>query len=247
MSNGTIGWRELMSPKPQESERFYGELFGWSIKTVPFGPTEYRLINAGEKQIAGIMQFDKPGIPPHWVSYITVADVDAAANAAKANGGTIANAPMDIPDVGRFSVLLDPFGAVSVAFKSAHPERDGAPPQRPGTSEFCWETLSTSDVAKAVAFYTKVYPWTSKKAEPGNTDLFYAGDRMVADIQKTPPGVPPNWLTYVVVAKLADGRARAQKLGGKILMEEIVVPGMGAFAVMQDNIGAVIGLFESRG
>jgi len=100
MSNGTIGWRELMTPEPEKSERFYGELFGWSIKTVPFGPTQYRLINAGEKQIAGIMEFKKPGIPPHWVSYITVADVDAAANAAKANGGTIANAPMDIPDVG---------------------------------------------------------------------------------------------------------------------------------------------------
>jgi len=242
MSNGTIGWRELMSPKPQESERFYGELFGWSIKTVPFGPTQYRLINAGEKQIAGIMQFDKPGIPPHWVSYVTVADVDASAKAAKDAGGTIANAPMDIPDVGRFSVLLDPFGAVSVAFKSAHPERDGAPPERPGTSEFCWETLSTNDAAKAIAFYTKVYPWTSKKM--GDTDLFYAGERMVADLQKTPPGVPPNWLTFVVVKKLAEGRERAKKLGGKILMEEVAVPNMGAFAVIQDNIGAAIGLFE---
>ena len=247
MSNGTIGWRELMSPEPEKSQRFYGELFGWSIKAVPFGPGTYRLCNAGEKQIAGIMELEKPGIPPHWVSYVTVADVDKAANAAKENGGTVANAPMDIPDVGRFAVLLDPFGAVSVPFKSAHPERDGAPPQRPGTSEFCWETLSTSDIDKAIAFYTQVYPWTSKKQDPGNTNLFFAGDRMVADVQKTPPGVPPNWLTYVVVAKLADGRARAEKLGGKILMPEIEVPGMGAFAVIADDLGAVIGLFEGRG
>jgi predicted enzyme related to lactoylglutathione lyase len=248
MSNGTIGWRELMSPDPEKSQRFYGELFGWSIKTVPFGPDTYRLINAGEKQIAGIMNFKKPGIPPHWVSYVTVSDVDAAANAAKANGGSIANAPMDIPDVGRFAVLLDPFGAVSVAFKTAHPERDGAPPTRPGTSEFCWETLTTSDAAKAIAFYSKVYPWTSKKGGPGDsTDLFYAGDRMIADIQKTPPGAPPSWLTYVVVGKLAEARERAKKLGGKILMDEIEVPGMGAFAVAQDDLGAVIGLFESRG
>ena len=70
---------------------------------------------------------------------------------------------------------------------------------------------------------------------------------MIADIQKPPPGVPPNWLTYVIVAKLADGRARAEKLGGKILMAEIEVPGMGAFGVVQDNLGAVIGLFEGRG
>jgi hypothetical protein len=247
MSNGTIGWRELMSPEPEKSQRFYGELFGWSIKAVPFGPMTYRLVNVGEKQIAGIMDFKKPGIPPHWVSYVTVADVDKAASAAKENGGTIANPPTDIPDVGRFAVLLDPFGAVSVAFKSAHPERDNALTDRPSPSDFCWETLTTSDVAKAVAFYTKVYPWTSKKGGPGDgTELFYAGDRMIADIQKA-AGFPPSWLTYVVVAKLAEGRARAEKLGGKILMPEIEVPGMGAFAVIQDDIGAVIGLFEARG
>jgi hypothetical protein len=185
------------------------------------------------------------------VSYVTVADVDVAANAAKANGGTIANPPMDIPNVGRFSVLLDPFGAVSVAFKSSNPADAAAaaaqdPNARPNPSEFCWETLSTSDVAKAIAFYTKVYPWTSKKGDPGNTDLFYAGERMIADIQKPPPGAPSSWLTYVVVKKLAEGRERAKKLGGKVLMDEVVVPNMGAFAVIQDNIGAVIGLFEGR-
>ena len=135
MSNGMIGWRELMSPEPEKSERFYGELFGWSIKAVPFGPMTYRLVNAGEKQIAGIMDFKKPGIPPHWVSYVTVADVDAAANACKANGGTVANAPTDIPDVGRFAVLLDPFGAVSVRVQERAPRArklaDGSPgPER---------------------------------------------------------------------------------------------------------------------
>jgi predicted enzyme related to lactoylglutathione lyase len=69
---------------------------------------------------------------------------------------------------------------------------------------------------------------------------------MIADIQKA-AGFPPSWLTYVAVAKLAESRARAEKLGGKILMPEIEVPGMGAFAVIQDDIGAVIGLFEGRG
>jgi uncharacterized protein len=231
-----------MSPKPEESERFYAELFGWSIKAVPFGPSTYRLVNAGSKQIAGIMAFDKPGIPPHWVSYVTVDDVDAAANAAKSNGGKIGNPPTDIPNVGRFAVLLDPKGAVSVAFKSANAEP--ASSDRPNPGEFCWETLATTDTAQAVDFYKKVYGWTTKPMD--GTDLFYAGESMIADIQKTPPGVPPSWLTYVVVKKLADARERVKKLGGKILMEEIPVPNMGVFAVVQDNLGAAIGLFEAR-
>jgi len=63
--------------------------------------------------------------------------------------------------------------------------------------------------------------------------------RPTADIQKTPPGVPPNWLTYVVVAKLTEGRERAKKLGGKVLMDEIVVPNMGATRLQ--------GMFDAAG
>jgi predicted enzyme related to lactoylglutathione lyase len=50
----------------------------------------------------------------------------------------------------------------------------------------------------------------------------------------------------LLVAKLADARERATRLGGKVLVEEITVPKMGAIGVIQDNVGAAIGLFEAR-
>ncbi len=242
---GTIGWRELMTPKPEQSEKFYRELFGWAIRAVPMGPGTYRLCDIGKKEIAGIMQFDKPGIPAHWVSYVTVADVDATANAATKAGGKVANPPMDIPNVGRFAVIMDPFGGVTVPFKSANAEQPSSN-DRPHPGEFCWETLMAPDAGKAAAFYKQVYGWTTKPMDGGDTQLFYAGDRMLADIEKTPPGVPPSWLTYVLVPKLAEARDKVKKLGGKILMEEVEVPKMGVFSVVQDDVGAAIGLFEPR-
>lgn len=235
-----------MSPKPEQSERFYGELFAWKINSVPYGPGTYRLVYAGEKQIAGIMHFDKAGIPPHWVSYVTVDDVDATAAKAKAAGGTIANPPMDIPNVGRFAVLLDPDNAPTVAFKSANPEPDSN--AQPALGEFVWEQLNSPAPEKSIAFYTQVYGWTSRPQE-GDPRMFVlaSGGTDVCTIMQAPPGVPAHWLTYVVVEKLKDANERCKRLGGKVMVEEIPVPKFGALSVVQDELGAMIGLFEPRG
>jgi predicted enzyme related to lactoylglutathione lyase len=50
-------------------------------------------------------------MPPAWISYVTVDDVDASAKLAEKLGGKIMVGPRDIPDVGRFAVLNDPQGA----------------------------------------------------------------------------------------------------------------------------------------
>ncbi len=248
---GTISWRELMSAKPEESERFYSELFAWKINSVPYGPTTYRLVHvsvgANEKQIAGIMQFDKPGIAPHWVSYVTVEDVDQTAAKAKARGGTIANAPMDIPNVGRFAVILDPDGAPSVAFKSANPSTE-TPNATPARGEFVWEHLNSPSPEKSIAFYTQVYGWKSRPQE-GDPRMFVLSteEKMdVCTIMQAPPGMPAHWLTYVVVDKLKDANDRVKRLGGKVITDEIPIPGFGALAVVEDAHGALIGLFEAR-
>ena len=51
------------------------------------------------------------GVPPHWTIYVTVADCDERAGHAVQLGGSVCVPPMDIPNVGRFSVVSDPQGA----------------------------------------------------------------------------------------------------------------------------------------
>ncbi len=55
-------------------------------------------------------------IPPHWMTYFTVDDVDAAAAKVTDLGGSISVPPQDIP-VGRFSVVNDPQGGVFTIYK----------------------------------------------------------------------------------------------------------------------------------
>ena len=50
-------------------------------------------------------------VPAHWMPYFAVTDADAAAAKAKDLGGTLRVEPTDIPNVGRFSVIVDPAGA----------------------------------------------------------------------------------------------------------------------------------------
>jgi len=62
---------------------------------------------------AGVMQ-QPPGLPApsHWLPYIRVADCDATtAKATQLGARSIVMPPTDIPNVGRFAVLIDPVGA----------------------------------------------------------------------------------------------------------------------------------------
>jgi predicted enzyme related to lactoylglutathione lyase len=67
--------------------------------------------------VGGLMQCPKPGLPSHWLPYVTVEDVDATAAKAKKLGAQIAMEPLDVPTVGRIAVLVDPHGAAIGLFK----------------------------------------------------------------------------------------------------------------------------------
>ena len=58
----------------------------------------------------------RAGVPPMWMGYIGVDDVDGYAKRVKAAGGAIHRAAEDIPGIGRFAVAGDPDGAGFILF-----------------------------------------------------------------------------------------------------------------------------------
>lgn len=245
---GKVVWRECSSTDITKSLAFYKGLFGWKLTEVPMGDFVYAMAQVGEKQVGGLMPMPKEaaGVPSNWMSYVLVEDVDKSCVVATEAGGAVVMPPKDIPGMGRFAVLTDPAGAFFALWK-AQGEANGGSSPMPGNGEFCWEQLSTSDVGAAKAFYAKLFGWTAASFGEGSEVVtFSKGAEMVASAMPAPPGVPPHWMTFVAVAKLADTNARVASLGGKVLMPEIPVPGMGAFAVIQDPAGATLGIFEAR-
>jgi uncharacterized protein len=71
----------------------------------------YYLLKMGDVSRAGLMRSVEPKAPPCWLPYVAVADCDATAAKAKALGGQVVAPPTDIPDIGRFAVVVDPLGA----------------------------------------------------------------------------------------------------------------------------------------
>jgi hypothetical protein len=99
------------------AKKFYTGLFGW--KSEPFAGTEYTLFKKGDTAVGGMMKCPKPGLPAHWLAYVTVEDVDATVAKAARLGGKIADGPYDVPEVGRIAVLVDPQGAAIGILKPA--------------------------------------------------------------------------------------------------------------------------------
>jgi hypothetical protein len=104
-------WHELHTPDPKKATGFYGKLLGWKTREMRMdGGHPYTLIVQNGKDSGGITNFMAPGEKPHWLVYVVVDNVDAAADQVPKLGGKVLSPPMDVPGVGRFTVVADPTG-----------------------------------------------------------------------------------------------------------------------------------------
>ncbi|MDA0262087.1 MAG: VOC family protein [Proteobacteria bacterium] len=116
MSNhGKIWWNELVAKDLDASQSFYQEVIGWEYEAIPMSEGSYAVAKApgGEGPSAGmfLMPAEWGDMPPHWVAYICVDDVDATAAKVEASGGTLLEKPFTVEGVGRIAILADPGGA----------------------------------------------------------------------------------------------------------------------------------------
>ncbi len=74
----------------------------------------YRIAKRGDQRVAGIFEMKGKhfeGVPPHWLAYIAVDDIDKRVAAAKRAGAQVMREPFDVEGVGRIAVLKDAVGA----------------------------------------------------------------------------------------------------------------------------------------
>jgi predicted enzyme related to lactoylglutathione lyase len=118
--SGSLCWADLSTPDPKRAADFYSALFGWQIMADEKDKSGYLHIKNGEHFIGGIppAAHRPQGVPPHWLAYFWVDDVDASAAKAKQMGANLCVLPMTIENVGRMAVIADPQGAVFAIFNS---------------------------------------------------------------------------------------------------------------------------------
>ena len=131
----TFFWYELMTSDLDAAAKFYPAVIGWTAEDFPGSEMRYIVMNAKDGGVGGIMTLPEAakamGAGPAWIGYIKAGNVDADTDAVKAAGGAVYQPPRDIPNVGRFAVMLDDQGAVSAPFRAATGDADGGMP-KPG-------------------------------------------------------------------------------------------------------------------
>jgi len=113
---GVFAWDELHATEPDAEASFYGELVGWTTSEFAEG---YRVFNAGETMVGGLMK-ERGGSPvSYWLAYFAVDDTDARAAKAMELGAGVILPPESMAEVGRYAVLTDPSGAAFGIHQSA--------------------------------------------------------------------------------------------------------------------------------
>ena len=252
---GSFVWCELMTTDTAAAESFYKKVVGWTAK--PFGPDgSYTVLNnSSGSGVGGIMklpdQAKQSGAPPHWMMYVGTPDVDGMAMRIAQMGGKVHKQPEDIPTVGRFAVVADPFGA-SFAIFTPKPA-PGSPALKKGPiGDFSWFELYTPNPEGAWKFYETLFGWEKTSAmdmgpEMGVYQMFGRGGGIPnGGIMKPPPGAPPAWMPYAMVKDAKASAATATANGGKIVNGPMEVPGGDWIAQGIDPQGAMFAVHSLK-
>jgi len=253
---GAFSWPELSTTDQKAGCAFYTALFGWDLREQPMGPGDvYSMFQMRGKPVAAAytMRDDERqmGVPPHWNSYVTVANVDDSAKKAQSLGGKVVAPPFDVMDAGRMAVLQDPTGAIFQIWQ-AKKSIGAMILNEPGA--LCWTELTTTDTKAAEAFYTSLLGWKAKHGAPGApmeyTEFSVGGTPSIGMMPKPegmPAHIPSYWMPYFQVASADASAAKAQQLGGKLMVPPQDIPNTGRFAIVTDPQGAMFAVFEMRG
>jgi hypothetical protein len=118
---GTIGWIDLTVDDAESVRDFYRQVVGFEISAVAMGDyDDFCLHPPGGDPVAGVCHArgGNAGLPPVWLPYFTVADLDAALAACGARGGALVVGPKRMGEA-RYAVVRDPAGAHAALFQPA--------------------------------------------------------------------------------------------------------------------------------
>jgi predicted enzyme related to lactoylglutathione lyase len=123
---GAVCWTDLTVPDAERVADFYRRVVGWTSTPCDMDGYSDHCMNtpAGGQTVAGICHARgvNADLPPQWLIYIVVADVDESAEACARLGGAVLAGPREMAGQGRFCVIRDPAGAVAALISPKHLE-----------------------------------------------------------------------------------------------------------------------------
>lgn len=117
-ATGRIAWLDLTVPNAPATRDFYRDVVGWSVKDVEMEDAEgsyadYALCTADGTGVAGACHARgvNQGLPPVWLLYLPVGDLDESLARAREEGGEVLRVRTTSSGDPAYAVLRDPVGA----------------------------------------------------------------------------------------------------------------------------------------
>src|SRR5215469_10245358 len=249
---GSFCWMELATSDQSAAKKFYSDLFGWTVDDAPMAPDEfYSMFKLDGKDAAAAYTLRQDqreqGVPPHWMIYIATENADESARRAQDLGGTVIAPPFDVMDIGRMAVIQDPTGAMFCVWQA---KKQSGISARNSDGAFCWADLNTSDVARAVNFYSQLFGWKLEKGESDPSGYLHIknGDEYIGGIppaEHQDPNTPPSWLLYFETSNCDASVEKAKRHGAQVCFGPVSMENVGRFAVLTDPQGAAFSVFQS--
>ena len=120
---GSITWIDFTVEGADKIKDFYASVVGWKPEAVEMGNySDYTMnsprsgnAHAGICHARGVNQ----GLPPCWLIYITVEDIERSTKSCMELGGKVIVLPKSMGNRGRYAVIQDPAGAFAALFEPA--------------------------------------------------------------------------------------------------------------------------------
>ncbi|MFI6167992.1 VOC family protein [Nocardia sp. NPDC051052] len=226
-------WVDLYSSDLDRSIAFYGELFGWTAERAPEEFGGYVTFRQQGLAVAGAMGHTEgdTDAPEQWTVYLASTDIQATADKAVAQGGSVVVPPMQVGDLGSMAVLGDAGGAgVGVwqagtfrGIETAALVAGGKWGDNEGVPS--WFELHTRAYGTALDFYRDVFGWqdpfTISDAEEFRYTTIHSNSPMLGGVLDAsaflPEGVPGAWGVYFGANDVDKTVTKVVELGGAVV------------------------------
>lgn len=118
---GTIAWQDLTVNNAEDVRDFYAEVVGWKPNPVNMGDyDDFSMAPEGADQpSAGICHAkgDNKNLPPQWLIYIYVENLNTSMTAVEAKGGKLLTEVKSYGGSSKYVIIEDPAGAVCALYE----------------------------------------------------------------------------------------------------------------------------------
>jgi predicted enzyme related to lactoylglutathione lyase len=120
---GSFNWADLTVENAEEIRDFYASVVGYSFTTFDMGGYEDFCMNSPDdgQTKTGICNSkgSNTGLPPQWLIYFYVKDLDHSLTILKEKGGQVLSGPKAYGENAKYAIIKDPSGACCALYQES--------------------------------------------------------------------------------------------------------------------------------